>query len=100
MPPPAGRNLCEHPGVASDGIFIRPAEEGDRRSLAELLAVVAAERDGIATEPPVDVERLISGDTGAGVDDVRDRLGGFAAHYDGDLITGAAAACRVGQQVA
>ena len=58
MPPPAGRNLCEHPGVASDGIFIRPAEEGDRRSLAELLAVVAAERDGIATEPPVDVERL------------------------------------------
>jgi RimJ/RimL family protein N-acetyltransferase len=44
--------------VASDGIFIRPAEEGDRRSLAELLAAVAAERDGIATEPPVDVDRL------------------------------------------
>ena len=54
----------------------------------------------VAAPEPVDVERLISGDTGAGVDDVRDRLGGFAAHYDGDLITGAAAACRVGQQVA
>jgi ribosomal protein S18 acetylase RimI-like enzyme len=40
------------------GFRIRPAEEGDRQSLARLLAAVAEERDGIATEPPVDVERL------------------------------------------
>ena len=38
-------------------IEVRPAEEGDRRSLALLLAAVAEERDGIATEPPVDVDR-------------------------------------------
>jgi RimJ/RimL family protein N-acetyltransferase len=37
---------------------IRPAEESDRRAIAELLAAVAEERDGIAAEPPVDVERL------------------------------------------
>ena len=36
---------------------IRPAEEGDRRALALLLAAVAEERDGIAAEPPVDIER-------------------------------------------
>jgi RimJ/RimL family protein N-acetyltransferase len=35
---------------------IRPAEEDDRRPLAVLFAAVAEERDGIATEPPVDVE--------------------------------------------
>jgi ribosomal protein S18 acetylase RimI-like enzyme len=34
---------------------IRPATESDRRALAELFAAVADERDGIATEPPVDV---------------------------------------------
>ena len=44
--------------MAPDGISIRPAEDGDRRSLAELLAAVAEERDGIAAEPPVDVDRL------------------------------------------
>lgn len=37
-------------------IDIRPAEESDRRPLAQLLAAVAEERDGIATEPPIDVE--------------------------------------------
>lgn len=37
---------------------VRPAAEGDRRSLAELFAAVAEERDGIASEPPVDVARL------------------------------------------
>jgi RimJ/RimL family protein N-acetyltransferase len=37
-------------------IRIRPALDGDRISLATLFAVVAEERDGIATEPPVDVE--------------------------------------------
>jgi L-amino acid N-acyltransferase YncA len=35
---------------------IRPAQAGDARAMAELFAAVAAERDGIATEPPVDVE--------------------------------------------
>jgi RimJ/RimL family protein N-acetyltransferase len=34
---------------------IRPAVEHDRRPLAELFASVAEERDGIASEPPVDV---------------------------------------------
>jgi len=36
---------------------IRPAGEADRLPLARLFATVAEERDGIAAEPPVDVER-------------------------------------------
>ena len=36
--------------------LVRPAREGDRYPLAELFAAVAEERDGIATEPPVDLE--------------------------------------------
>jgi ribosomal protein S18 acetylase RimI-like enzyme len=35
---------------------IRPGEDEDRLPLAQLFADVAEERDGIATEPPVDVE--------------------------------------------
>jgi ribosomal protein S18 acetylase RimI-like enzyme len=35
---------------------IRPAGDDDRLPLAVLFAAVAEERDGIATEPPVDVE--------------------------------------------
>ena len=35
---------------------IRPAREEDRLPLAIVFAAIAAERDGIATEPPVDVE--------------------------------------------
>ncbi len=35
---------------------IRPARDEDRMPLAVLFAAVAEERDGIATEPPVDVE--------------------------------------------
>ena len=35
---------------------MRPARAGDARAMAEIFAAVAAERDGIATEPPVDVE--------------------------------------------
>ncbi|HTT55194.1 MAG TPA: GNAT family N-acetyltransferase [Streptosporangiaceae bacterium] len=34
---------------------IRPAQTGDARAMAELFASVAEERDGIATEPPVDI---------------------------------------------
>ncbi len=44
--------------MAAWRISVRPAEDGDRRSLALLLAAVAEERDGIAAEPPIDVERL------------------------------------------
>ena len=40
-----------------DALFqIRPARDDDRLPLAILFAAVAEERDGIATEPPVDVE--------------------------------------------
>jgi L-amino acid N-acyltransferase YncA len=35
---------------------IRRARAGDARAMAELYAAVAAERDGIAGEPPVDLE--------------------------------------------
>lgn len=35
---------------------IRPAGDADRLPLAYLFAAVAEERDGIATEPPVDVD--------------------------------------------
>lgn len=37
---------------------IRMASDGDRLPLAILVATVAEDRDGIATEPPVDVEAL------------------------------------------
>jgi RimJ/RimL family protein N-acetyltransferase len=35
--------------------FVRPGQAQDARATAELFATVAAERDGIASEPPVDV---------------------------------------------
>jgi ribosomal protein S18 acetylase RimI-like enzyme len=35
---------------------IRPARDDDRLPLAVIFAAVAEERDGIATEPPVDIE--------------------------------------------
>jgi RimJ/RimL family protein N-acetyltransferase len=38
-------------------VEIRPAVEADRMPLAELHAAVAEERDGIAAEPPVNLER-------------------------------------------
>jgi RimJ/RimL family protein N-acetyltransferase len=38
-------------------VEIRPAEEHHRRPAARLFAAVAEERDGIAAEPPVDVDR-------------------------------------------
>jgi RimJ/RimL family protein N-acetyltransferase len=34
---------------------VRPASADDAQAIAELFAAVAAERDGIATEPPVDI---------------------------------------------
>jgi RimJ/RimL family protein N-acetyltransferase len=47
--------VSQTPGQAR--IEIRPAEERDRPPLANLFAAVAEERDGIAAEPPIDVER-------------------------------------------
>jgi RimJ/RimL family protein N-acetyltransferase len=44
--------------VSAAAVRVRPAEEDDRRSLALLFAAVAEERDGIAAEPPIDVEKL------------------------------------------
>jgi len=35
---------------------VRPAVVGDAKAQAELFAAVAQERDGIATEPPVDID--------------------------------------------
>jgi ribosomal protein S18 acetylase RimI-like enzyme len=40
---------------------VRPAGDADRLPLAVLFAAVAEERDGIATEPPVDVEARAAG---------------------------------------
>jgi RimJ/RimL family protein N-acetyltransferase len=42
--------------MAGASLRIRPAEDPDRLPLATLFAAVAEERDGIATEPPVDVD--------------------------------------------
>jgi RimJ/RimL family protein N-acetyltransferase len=47
---------CEDPYVPDAPIQIRPARDDDRVPLAVMFASVAEERDGIATEPPVDVE--------------------------------------------
>jgi RimJ/RimL family protein N-acetyltransferase len=43
--------------MAADPIAVRPAKDADRRPLALLFAAVAEERDGIASEPPVDIDR-------------------------------------------
>jgi RimJ/RimL family protein N-acetyltransferase len=50
---------------------VRRARPEDARGLAELLAAIAEERDGIATEPPVDVDA---------------RTEQFAAAIDGTLV--------------
>jgi ribosomal protein S18 acetylase RimI-like enzyme len=42
--------------AATEAVEIRPAEDADRRPLALLWAAVAEERDGIAAEPPIDIE--------------------------------------------
>jgi RimJ/RimL family protein N-acetyltransferase len=42
--------------VSSETLFVRLATDADRHLLAMLFAAVAEERNGIATEPPVDVE--------------------------------------------
>jgi putative acetyltransferase len=42
--------------VAEAAFHVRPARDEDRLPMAVVFAAVAEERDGIATEPPVDVE--------------------------------------------
>lgn len=59
-------------------IRIRPADDGDRLPLAELFAAVAEERDGIATEPPVDIDARA----------VAWRLDGLLVAVDEDEIVG------------
>ena len=48
---------------------VRPARAEDARAMAELFAAVAAERTGIASEPPVDIDErtaiFAAGTTGA-----------------------------------
>jgi RimJ/RimL family protein N-acetyltransferase len=44
------------PDAAATSFEVRPGRAEEARALAELFAAVAEERDGIATEPPVDVE--------------------------------------------
>ena len=44
--------------MAAEEIAVRPAVDDDRRPLALLLASVAEERDGIAAEPPINVDEL------------------------------------------
>jgi RimJ/RimL family protein N-acetyltransferase len=48
---------------------VRPARADDARAMAELFAAVAAERTGIASEPPVDIDErtgvFAAGTTGA-----------------------------------
>lgn len=60
------------------GVEIRPARDDDRRELAELFAAVAEERDGIAAEPPVDVDVWAA----------RFHLDGMFAAVDGGRIVG------------
>jgi len=47
---------CKDLHVAEGAIQVRPARDEDRLPMADVFAAVADERDGIATEPPVDVE--------------------------------------------
>jgi ribosomal protein S18 acetylase RimI-like enzyme len=47
---------CKDPHVAEGAVQVRPARDEDRLPMADVFAAVAEERDGIATEPPVNVE--------------------------------------------
>jgi len=42
--------------MSPERFVVRPAGDADRRPIALLLASVAEERDGIASEPPIDVD--------------------------------------------
>lgn len=56
-PGQAVKGRCEDPLVTSEAVEVRLSEDADRLPMAQLFAAVAEERDGIAAEPPVDVER-------------------------------------------
>jgi RimJ/RimL family protein N-acetyltransferase len=43
--------------MAPEDFAIRPATDADRMPLAAMFAAVAEERDGIASEPPIDLEQ-------------------------------------------
>ena len=58
-------------------VEIRPAREDDRMPMALVFAAVAEERDGIASEPPVDVEARAASWT---ID------GTFVAVADGEVV--------------
>jgi ribosomal protein S18 acetylase RimI-like enzyme len=53
--------VCQDSRIEAGPIEVRGAGERDRRSLALLFAAVAEERDGIAAEPPVDVDARAAG---------------------------------------
>jgi ribosomal protein S18 acetylase RimI-like enzyme len=46
--------------VPDTTVDVRPARDEDRLPMAHVFAAVAEERDGIATEPPVDIEARAS----------------------------------------
>jgi ribosomal protein S18 acetylase RimI-like enzyme len=48
-------SACDYLRVLGSKFTVRPAEDRDRVASAVLFATVAKERDGIATEPPVDI---------------------------------------------
>jgi ribosomal protein S18 acetylase RimI-like enzyme len=50
------QHACEDLDMPEGSLQIRAAGDEDRLPLAILFAAVAEERDGIATEPPVDIE--------------------------------------------
>jgi len=52
---PARSAGCDHMPMAE--FVVRQARPADGRAQAKLFAAVAAERDGIATEPPVDIDK-------------------------------------------
>jgi len=47
--------------MSSEGFQVRPAKDEDRYALTLLLAAVAEERDGIAPEPPIDLDARAAG---------------------------------------
>jgi RimJ/RimL family protein N-acetyltransferase len=53
---PERSQVWEYSDVGSEALFVRLAKEADRYPLAVLFAAVAEERNGIAAEPPVDVQ--------------------------------------------
>jgi putative acetyltransferase len=61
----------------TSAVEVRPAREEDRMPLALIFAAVAEERDGIATEPPVDVHARAASWTLEGT---------LVAEADGDVV--------------